>query len=194
MRKHPLIALIAFTTLGTSVTAGLTAGLSHSVLTSAKTALTDRAGGRPHTAIANDIWLRNRLDLDAITGRQIERTARPHPRHVPVEEAAPLETPPPATEPSAPAAPATQASSPAATTGGVWYELRMCESGDDYSTDTGNGYYGAYQFALSTWYGLGFTGLPSDAPPAVQDQAAEELQARSGWGQWPVCAAKLGLY
>jgi len=71
--------------------------------------------------------------------------------------------------------------------------LRQCESGDDYQANTGNGYYGAYQFALSTWQGLGYSGLPSAAPPAEQDQAAMALQARSGWGQWPVCAAMLGL-
>jgi len=84
----------------------------------------------------------------------------------------------------------TSSSSPA---GGVWAELRGCESGGDYSADTGNGYYGAYQFALATWEGLGFSGLPSNASPAEQDQAAQELQARSGWGQWPACAAELGL-
>ncbi len=77
--------------------------------------------------------------------------------------------------------------------GGVWYQLRMCESGDTYTEDSGNGYYGAYQFALATWYGLGFSGLPSDASPAVQDEAAQMLQARSGWGQWPACASMLGL-
>jgi hypothetical protein len=69
----------------------------------------------------------------------------------------------------------------------------MCESGNTYGEDTGNGYYGAYQFSLSTWYGLGFSGLPSQASPATQDRAAAELQARSGWGQWPQCAAQLGL-
>ncbi|MFZ0664591.1 MAG: transglycosylase family protein [Acidimicrobiales bacterium] len=77
--------------------------------------------------------------------------------------------------------------------GGVWAELRDCESGGDWAADTGNGYYGAYQFALATWQGLGFSGLPSEASPAVQTQAAEELQARSGWDQWPACAAELGL-
>lgn len=71
--------------------------------------------------------------------------------------------------------------------------LRQCESGDDYQADTGNGYYGAYQFALSTWQSLGYSGLPSQAAPATQDQAAMTLQQRSGWGQWPVCAALLGL-
>jgi hypothetical protein len=77
--------------------------------------------------------------------------------------------------------------------GGVWAELRQCESGGDYAIDTGNGYYGAYQFSLQTWHGLGYPGLPSDAPPAVQDQAASRLQARSGWGQWPACSRRLGL-
>ncbi len=76
---------------------------------------------------------------------------------------------------------------------GVWAELRQCESSDNYSANTGNGYYGAYQFALSTWYSLGETGLPSNAPPAVQDAAAQRLQAIAGWGQWPVCSQKLSL-
>ncbi len=92
------------------------------------------------------------------------------------------------------AAAAQRSQPPPSNSGGVWYELRMCESTGNYGTDTGNGYYGAYQFALSTWYGLGFTGLPSEASPAVQDEAARMLQARSGWGQWPACAAELGLY
>jgi hypothetical protein len=77
--------------------------------------------------------------------------------------------------------------------GGVWLALRTCESGDNYAENSGNGYYGAYQFLPSTWYALGFTGLPSDAPPAVQDEAAQMLQARAGWGQWPACSAALGL-
>jgi multidrug efflux pump subunit AcrA (membrane-fusion protein) len=88
---------------------------------------------------------------------------------------------------------AEQAAAKSSSSSNVWYELRMCESNDDYSIDTGNGYYGAYQFALSTWYGLGFSGLPSDASPAVQDEAAQMLQERSGWGQWPACSAELGL-
>ena len=47
---------------------------------------------------------------------------------------------------------------------GKFRNRRVCESGDNYAEDTGNGYYGAYQFSLSTWYGLGpFTGLPSEA-------------------------------
>lgn len=71
--------------------------------------------------------------------------------------------------------------------------LRDCESGGNYGADTGNGYYGAYQFTLSSWRDLGLGGLPSQAPPAVQDRAAQELQARRGWGQWPACSRRLGL-
>ena len=91
--------------------------------------------------------------------------------------------------PVAPVAPA----APVAPTPGIWAELRECESGDNYTIDTGNGYYGAYQFAPATWQGLGYPGLPNQAPPAVQDQAAAQLQARSGWAPWPECSIKLGL-
>src|ERR1041384_7751075 len=66
----------------------------------------------------------------------------------------------------------------------VWGHLRRCESGGRYDINTGNGFYGAYQFVPSTWRGLGFPGMPHQAPPDMQDEAAQKLQARSGWGQW----------
>lgn len=77
--------------------------------------------------------------------------------------------------------------------GGVWAELRQCESGGNYAEDTGNGYYGAYQFLPSTWWALGFSGMPNQASPAVQDEAARMLLQRQGWGAWPACSAALGL-
>ncbi len=120
----------------------------------------------------------------------------PSPAPVPVPSPAPVPVPvAPAPVPAAPAAPAgpVTPAAPVAPSGGVWAELRECESGDNYTIDTGNGYYGAYQFSAATWQGLGYPGLPNQAAPAVQDQAAQELQARSGWGQWPECSLKLGL-
>ena len=54
-------------------------------------------------------------------------------------------------------------------------------------TNTGNGFYGAYQFDLQTWQSVGGTGLPSDAPPAEQDARAKALYARRGAQPWPVC-------
>ncbi len=77
--------------------------------------------------------------------------------------------------------------------GGVWLELRECESGDNYQTDTGNGFYGAYQFAASTWSGLGLSGVASQAPYWEQDEAAQRLQGQYGWSPWPACSAALGL-
>jgi hypothetical protein len=77
--------------------------------------------------------------------------------------------------------------------GGVWLQLRQCESGDNYAENTGNGYYGAYQFSQGTWTSLGYPGRPDQGSPAMQDKAAMQLQAAAGWGQWPACSAALGL-
>ena len=81
----------------------------------------------------------------------------------------------------------------AAVSDGDLAKLRACESGGNYQTNTGNGYYGAYQFALATWHSLGFSGRPDQASPATQDAAVRQLQARSGWGQWPACSRRYGL-
>ncbi|MDB5168845.1 MAG: Transglycosylase-like domain protein [Candidatus Saccharibacteria bacterium] len=71
--------------------------------------------------------------------------------------------------------------------------LRNCESGGNYQANTGNGYYGAYQFDLRTFHGLGYSGRPDQASPATQDAAADRLQKGRGWSPWPSCARKLGL-
>jgi ATP-dependent helicase YprA (DUF1998 family) len=76
-----------------------------------------------------------------------------------------------------------------ATTGSVAESLaciRQLESGNNYSAPGG----GAYQFLDSTWQSLGYSGTASNHPPAVQDEAALKLLARSGWSQWttaPLC-------
>jgi uncharacterized protein YabE (DUF348 family) len=68
-----------------------------------------------------------------------------------------------------------------------WTALATCESGDNPSENTGNGFYGMYQFTISTWDSLGGTGLPSDASAATQTALAEKLYEEAGSGQWPVC-------
>lgn len=68
-----------------------------------------------------------------------------------------------------------------------WARLRQCESGGNYQTNTGNGFYGAYQFDLQTWQSVGGSGLPSDAPPEEQDARAKALYAQRGAQPWPVC-------
>ena len=73
----------------------------------------------------------------------------------------------------------------AAGAGGWAARVRQLESGGNYSTNTGNGYYGAYQFNLGTWQGVGGTGLPSNASPAEQDMRAQMLYNQRGCSPWP---------
>ena len=97
------------------------------------------------------------------------------------------------TDPAAPSASVATTAVPSSPAGGVWLELRECESGDNYQADTGNGYYGAYQFSPSTWSDLGYPGQPNEEPYWMQDAAAQRLEAAEGWSQWPSCSAALGL-
>lgn len=66
---------------------------------------------------------------------------------------------------------------------------RYCESGNDglYKANTGNDFYGAYQFMLSTWYSVGGRGYPHNARPLEQDYRAVLTLKRDGSGAWPVC-------
>lgn len=81
----------------------------------------------------------------------------------------------------------------ASASAGVWDQLAQCESGGNWSINTGNGYYGGVQFSQQSWNAVGGTGLPSDASKAEQIARAEKLKAIQGWGAWPACSAKLGL-
>ena len=73
-----------------------------------------------------------------------------------------------------------------------WQRLRVCESGDNYAINTGNGYYGAYQFDLGTWRSVGGTGYPHQASKATQDALALALWRQRGWSPW-ACASIVGL-
>jgi resuscitation-promoting factor RpfB len=77
--------------------------------------------------------------------------------------------------------------------GSVWDKLAQCESGGNWSINTGNGYYGGLQFSLSTWRAQGGEGYPHQASREEQIRIAKKLQAAAGWGQWPACSSKLGL-
>jgi len=75
----------------------------------------------------------------------------------------------------------------------VWGALGQCESGGNYRINSGNGYYGLYQFTSGTWRSVGGSGLPHRNSAAEQTKRAQILQDRAGWGQWPACTRKLGL-
>lgn len=76
---------------------------------------------------------------------------------------------------------------------GVWDAIARCESGGNWAINTGNGYYGGLQFTLSSWRAVGGSGYPNEASPAEQIARAQMLQARQGWGAWPVCSVKAGV-
>lgn len=64
---------------------------------------------------------------------------------------------------------------------------RACESGGRYSTSTGNGFFGAYQFTVRSWYAAGGRGMPHLAGRREQDYRAVRLLHIQGPGAWPVC-------
>jgi hypothetical protein len=65
--------------------------------------------------------------------------------------------------------------------------IANCESGGDPSANTGNGFYGKYQFTQQTWASVGGSGSPAAASEAEQDARAAQLYAQSGSSPWPVC-------
>jgi len=90
-------------------------------------------------------------------------------------------------------------SKPSTNTGNIsatWKALAKCESGGNWSINSGNGYYGGLQFSASSWRAVGgtkYAPLPHQATPQEQIAAAEKLRASGGWGHWPACSSKLGL-
>ena len=74
---------------------------------------------------------------------------------------------------------------PNASTGDIFAHIRQRESGGNYATNTGNGYYGAYQYDIGTWGNYHGYARADLAPPAVQDEKAAETYSRRGCSPWP---------
>lgn len=72
-----------------------------------------------------------------------------------------------------------------------WDAVGRCESGGNASINTGNGYFGLYQFDAQTWQGLGYSGTANQYSASVQTQAAERLYAERGSSPWPHCGRYL---
>ncbi|MGW4626540.1 transglycosylase family protein [Streptomyces rubiginosohelvolus] len=77
----------------------------------------------------------------------------------------------------------------------TWDAVAQCESGGNWSINTGNGYYGGLQFSQSSWAAAGGTQYASRADLASKDQqiaTAEKLLDMQGPGAW-ACAGAGGL-
>ncbi|MFF1380993.1 transglycosylase family protein [Streptomyces sp. NPDC058308] len=78
----------------------------------------------------------------------------------------------------------------------IWNKVAACESGSNWSINTGNGYYGGLQFKQSTWEAYGGTAHAPRADRATKDQqisVAEKVLDAQGPGAWPMCSSKAGL-
>ncbi|MGV0745674.1 transglycosylase family protein [Mycolicibacterium sp. XJ870] len=73
-----------------------------------------------------------------------------------------------------------------------WDAIAACESGGNWSTNTGNGFYGGLQFKPSTWAAHGGVGSPAMASREEQIRVAENVLANQGLGAWPKCGPSGG--
>ncbi len=147
------------------------------------------------------LWWTNRHKIanpDAIVVGQRLRLSTWHPRKAWLVRAAMAATAPApvASSQSPSSVPVATSSYPAATSypassGGVnWAAIAACESGGNWSTNTGNGFYGGLQFSQGTWlaYGGGaYAPTASGASASQQIAVAQRVLAGQGIGAWPVC-------
>lgn len=85
----------------------------------------------------------------------------------------------------------------------TWDKVAECESGGNWSINTGNGFYGGLQFTNQTWAAYGGIAFASRADLATKQQqiTVAERVLENGWngnapqgpGAWPVCSVKAGL-
>lgn len=73
-----------------------------------------------------------------------------------------------------------------------WDAIAQCESGGNWSINSGNGYYGGLQFSPATWAANGGVGSPAQASREEQIRVAENVLAKQGLGAWPSCGSKGG--
>jgi Transglycosylase-like domain/LysM domain len=103
-----------------------------------------------------------------------------------------IPAPAPAPAVSAPAAATGTGLAPASSGGVNWSAIAACESGGNWSTNTGNGFYGGLQFTEGTWLANGggqYAPCANLASPSQQIAVAERVLASQGIGAWPVCGA-----
>ena len=78
----------------------------------------------------------------------------------------------------------------------TWNKVAACESTNNWSINTGNGFYGGLQFTQSTWESYGGAKYARRADLATKDQqiaVAEKVLEGQGPRAWPVCSQKAGL-
>lgn len=75
-----------------------------------------------------------------------------------------------------------------------WDAVAQCESGGNWTADTGNGFYGGLQFKQSTWDENGGVGSPAKASREQQIAVANRVLATQGPEAWPKCGGDQQLF
>ncbi len=146
--------------------------------------------GNPNLITAGQ---RLRLPNSPKTGAKVVHAAMAAvPAPAPVHTSAPASAPSSGSSDSSSSG-ATSAPPPSGSAGGVnWSAIAACESGGNWSINTGNGYYGGLQFTQQTWlaYGGGqYAPTANLASAGDQIAVAERVAADVGLSAWPVCGA-----
>ena len=95
---------------------------------------------------------------------------------------------------SRPKAKAASSTAKTSSNGLDWDAVASCESGGDWSINTGNGFYGGLQFDIGTWDSNGgsqYASRPDLASREQQISVATTLYNKRGSSPWPVCGANL---
>jgi hypothetical protein len=126
---------------------------------------------------------------------QVRQAAAQPQAHVPTSapRSHPASSPPPSSVGAGSSSPA-PVPAPSAPSAHDWNAVAQCESGGNWSINTGNGYYGGLQFSASTWLAYGGGAYAGRADLATREQQiaiAEKVLARQGAGAWPVCGKNL---
>ena len=133
------------------------------------------------------------VESDEVTREPVDKIVLVGTKERPAPEPAPAPAPSTSTSTSS----GSSAPAPSVSSGSVWDSLAQCESGGNWSINTGNGYYGGLQFSYGTWLAYGGGQYAQTANLATREQqiaiATKVRDARGGYGDWPACASKLGL-
>ena len=162
-----------------------------------KTTTQGVAGQR--TLTYDEVWVDGTLESRTETGNQVTTApvdqvvtvgTKVPPPVVAAPAPAPVKTATPTPAPSSSAAKTAPAATPAPSGAGInlanaamWDRIAQCESGGNWSINTGNGYYGGLQFSAPTWTANGGGDFASRADLASREQqitVANRLYARSG--------------
>ncbi|WP_448628460.1 transglycosylase family protein [Geodermatophilus sp. URMC 64] len=148
---------------------------------------------------AQQAALQSELDdaRTALVALQAQRTAEQQRTAVPQQPSVPRQTSGEQQHPAPSAPPSTGSDGDAPVPPADahdWDAVARCESGGNWSINTGNGYYGGLQFSQSTWDAFGGAEYAARADLATKSEqiaVAERVLDVQGPGAWPTCGRNL---